>query len=125
MRWVEVIALRSLANTDRRFVQELLDQILGQKGRGCPASIRVYRRSIVETDLSIHFHWDEETKLPCESALGQRLCSALKGLGLINHSIWVEMEALEWPAAPLPGRGVAFKSKVPGNPKREGRRMKE
>jgi len=95
MKWIEIITLRFLAKADRQFVEELLDQISQQKGRGCPASIRVYRRCVVETDLTIHFHWEAETRTPCESALGQRLTNALRDLGLIHHSIWVEVEGLK------------------------------
>lgn len=103
MRWIEIITLRSLAKTHRQFVEKLLAQIVTERGRGCPASIKVYRRFIVETDLSIHFYWETGALPPCASPLGQRLTSALKGLGLINHSIWVEAETLERPAALVSG----------------------
>jgi len=32
-----------------------------------------------------------------KSSLGLRLSSALKNLGLLNHSVWVETAALEFP----------------------------
>jgi len=95
MKYVEIITLRSLAEADKRLIDELLHQLVVQKDSGFPASIRIYHHSIVETDLSIHILWDAEDKHPSKSLLGQRLAYALKGLGLLNHSLWVEAAALE------------------------------
>ena len=95
MKWVEVITLRSLAKVDRQLVDELLRQVVKTKTPGHPSEIRIYHHSVVETDLSIHIYW--ETKLPHqgESPLGQQLSYALKSLGLLNHSVWVETGAWE------------------------------
>ena len=94
MKWIEIITLRSLAKANRQLVDELLRQVFKQKEPGLPASIRIYHHPTVETDLSIHIHWEMGAQHPCESPLGQRLSYALKGLGLLNHSIWVETAAL-------------------------------
>jgi hypothetical protein len=90
MRWVEVITLRSLAKVNPQLLDQLLGQFVRSKTRGDPPEIRVYHHSIVETDLSIHIHWETKGQPPRESPLGQQLSYALKGLGLLNHSVWVE-----------------------------------
>lgn len=95
MKWVEIITLRSLAKAKRQLVDELLRQVFKQKESGLAASIRVYHRPAIETDLSIHIHWEDGLQHPSESPLGQQLSYALKGLGLLHHSIWVEAAATE------------------------------
>jgi hypothetical protein len=94
MKWIEVITLRSLAKTNRQIVDELLRQVYKQKKSGLAASIRVYHHPTIETDLSIHIHWQAGARPPGESPLGQQLSYALKGLGLLHHSIWVEAAAM-------------------------------
>ena len=95
MKCIEIITLRSLGKESRQLVDELLRQVFEQRESGFPASIRVYHHNIVETDVSIHLHWEGEAQRPCESPLGQRLSYALKGLGQLNHSLWVEAAVLE------------------------------
>ncbi|MFZ2445160.1 MAG: hypothetical protein WAW37_02270 [Syntrophobacteraceae bacterium] len=93
MKCVEIITLRSLAKDNRKLVDELLRQVSEQKGLGSPASIEIYHHPIIETDLSIHIHWEIQGQNPYKSPLGQQLSYALKGLGLLNHSLWVEAAA--------------------------------
>jgi hypothetical protein len=58
--------------------------------------IKVYYNSVVETDLSIHIHWKSESGSQNKSPLGLRFSSALRNLGLLNHSVWVETASLEF-----------------------------
>ncbi len=95
MKCVEVITLRSLAKDNRKKVDELLRQVLRErKEPGFPASIRVYRHPMVETDLSIHIQWELEGQYPGKSPLGELLSYTLKGVGLLNHTLWVELEEI-------------------------------
>jgi hypothetical protein len=91
LKCLEIITLRSLAKDKMQLVDEILREVFKLKESGLPASIRVYQHPIVETDLSIHIHWEVEAQDPRESPLGQRLSYVLKGLGLVNHSLWVEL----------------------------------
>ena len=95
MKWIEIITLRSLVKENRKLVDELLHQVSQQKESGPAASIRVYHHPTVETDLSIHIYWETEAHKPSSSPLGQQLSYALKGLGLLNYSIWVEAAAMQ------------------------------
>lgn len=94
MKWIEIISLRSPSKIDRQFIDELMNGV----GRSDEATdtpshleeIRAYHHFVVETDLSIHIYWESEKESQQKSPLGLRLSSALKPLGLLNHSVWVE-----------------------------------
>lgn len=95
MKWIEIITLRSLVKENRQAVDELLSQICQQKQSGPGFLIRVYHHPAVETDLSVHIHWETEAHHLSKSPLGQQLYYALKELGLISYSIWREVAAVE------------------------------
>jgi hypothetical protein len=101
MRWVEIITLRSPMNINRQFVDELLKEVReSDSSTDTPkhlVGIKIYRHSVVESDLSIHIYWKSESGSRHKSALGLRLSHALRNLGLLNHSLWVETGDLEFP----------------------------
>ncbi len=99
MKWVEIISLRSPENINKQLVDELLKSVTDSDS-DMPnhlIEIKIYHRSVVETDLSIHIYWKSEPGDKDKSPLGLRLSSALKPLGLLNHSVWVETGAREFP----------------------------
>ena len=96
MKWVEIITLRSPANVDTLFMDELLKQVDKSDTPKHLLGIRIYHHSIVETDLSIHIYWGSEAGVQRKSPLGLKLSYALKNLGLLNHSVWVETGAIEF-----------------------------
>ena len=102
MKWVEIISLRCPTNIDAPFVDELLKGISeSDSATDTPehlVEIRVYHHSIVETDLSIHIYWESEPGSQDKSPLGLRFSSALRDLGLVNHSVWVETAVREFVA---------------------------
>ena len=99
MKWVEIISLRCAANIDTLFVNELLKGISESDSATDTlehlVEIRGYHHSIVETDLSIHIYWKSEPGSQNKSPLGLRFSSALKPLGLLNHSVWIERASRE------------------------------
>ena len=101
MKWVEIISLRCATHIDTPFVNELLKGISESDAvTDAPehlVGIREYHHSVVETDLSIHLYWECESGSQDKSPLGLRVSSALRDLGLLNHSVWVETAALEFP----------------------------
>ena len=91
MRWLEVIKLRVAGNGEG-----LLDELFRQmdkagQDRGL-VEIKTYRHAALETDLSLHLRWESERPEQHGSILGLRLAQALKELGLIDYSIWIEEE---------------------------------
>ncbi len=95
MKCVEIITLRSLSNIDIGFLNQLLMEECKSDTAEHPAEIRIYRHSVVETDLSIHIYWESEPGSRHKSPLGLKFSYALRNLGLLNHSVWVEKTALE------------------------------
>lgn len=104
MKWIEIITLRSPSRIDGQFISELLNGVdESDEATDAPmqlVEIRVYHHSEVETDLSIHIHWESEKESQDKSPLGLRLSSVLKPLGLLNHSVWFETAAREFAATP-------------------------
>jgi hypothetical protein len=102
MKWVEIITLRSPGNINRELIDELLKGVDESDAVTDTSKhlveIKIYRHTVVETDLSIHIYWESEKEGQCESPLGLRLCSALKPWGLLNHSVWIEAAAREFAA---------------------------
>ena len=47
--------------------------------------------------MSIHIYWKSESGSQNKSPLGLKFSYALKNLGLLNHSVWVEAGNLEFP----------------------------
>jgi hypothetical protein len=95
MKWIEIITVRFIAKTNGQLIDELLRQLTQQKESGLPASIRFYNHSTVETDLSIHLLWETQAQPSGKSLLGQQLSYALKELGWLSYSIWVQAASQE------------------------------
>ena len=93
--------MRSPSEINGQFVDELLkganESDAAADRPQHPVEIKLYHHSVVETDLSIHIYWKSELGSQNKSPLGLRLSSALKTLGLLNHSVWVETAAIEFP----------------------------
>ena len=100
MKWVEIINLRSSGKIDSAVIDEILTGI-GESD--CSTSslchlleIKTYNQPLVETDLSIHIYWESETISESRSPLALRIYSALKNMGLLNYSAWVEISDREF-----------------------------
>jgi hypothetical protein len=99
MKWVEIITLRSPSKINGQFIDEPLkgvDESDSPTDTPKPlVEIIIYHHSVVETDLSIHIFWESEKGNQDKSPLGVGFSSALKTLGLLNHSVWIERAARE------------------------------
>ncbi len=100
MKSIEIITLRSPLKIDEQFINELLkgvNEIDAMADRPQHlVEIKIYHHSVVETDLSIHIYWKSEPGSRNKSLLGLKFSSALKPLGLLNHSVWIETTALKF-----------------------------
>jgi hypothetical protein len=110
MKWVEIITVRSPLNINKELVDDFLKvPEESDWGTDIPkylVDIKIYSHAVVETDLSIHIHWESEEESKSKSPLGLRFVSALKPLGLLNHSVWVETAAREFVAFPQESRNA-------------------
>ncbi len=99
MKWVEIITLRSPSKIKGQFIDELLKGV-SESDSDTPnhlIEITIYHHSVVETDVSIYIFWESEKETQDKSPIGLRFSSALKPMGLLNHSVWVETAALKFP----------------------------
>jgi hypothetical protein len=90
MKWVEVIKLRS-AGKDSQLIEELLRSIEKFNQRGL-VEMNTFHHAALESDWSIHLHWESERPEQHGSSLGLRLAQVLKEFGLVDHSVWIEEE---------------------------------
>jgi hypothetical protein len=90
MQWLEIIKLRS-AGKDNRLLEELLLSVKKFNQSGL-VERRTFRHAALESDWSVHLHWESEQPEQNGSSLGLRLAKALEEFGLVDHSTWVEKE---------------------------------
>jgi hypothetical protein len=102
MKWVEIITLRSASKINGQFIEELLKGVVESDSSTDTsnrlAEIKIYHQSVVETDLSIHIFWESEPGSQNKSPIGVKIYFALRPLGLLNHSVWVETASREFVA---------------------------
>ncbi|MGD2272924.1 MAG: hypothetical protein PVI06_21180 [Desulfobacterales bacterium] len=93
MKWIELIQLRSV-DSNRKLLESKLQRLINEvtKKRKKKA-IMAYCRLSIDTDFSIHIFHDSKEVETTGSRLGLRLVDALKEFGLVNHSIWLEMNS--------------------------------
>ncbi len=90
MKWLEIIELRSTCS-NRTFLESQLKGLIDEVNQAArQQKIKVYSHITVETDFNIHLYHDSKEADFSGSPLGQRLASALKEFGLVNHSVWIE-----------------------------------
>ena len=88
MKWTEVVQLRA-ADSHLTILESRLKELIhtiGNKSRR--QGVMIYRRSLINTDYSIHILHDSSKVESQGSHLGLQLAAALKEYGLVNHSIW-------------------------------------
>lgn len=92
MNWVEVIHLRITENAIERIVP-IVQQLAGEaRVEGSCQEISIYRRTLLDTDLSILlFHTTRKIEKD-GSSLGLRIASALKDFGMVDHNTWHEIQ---------------------------------
>lgn len=90
MSWFEVIHLR-VTGWETEKIVPLVQQLVGEAlDEGSCREIKMYRRAMVDTDLSILLFHDTMNIEINGSDLGLRITSALKEYGMVNHTAWLE-----------------------------------
>ncbi len=92
MSWLEVIHLR-MTDLQSEQCKRTVKQLVSEARReGVCRKIKMYRRALVDTDLSIHLIHDTQQVEANGSSLGLRIASALKKFGMIHHTVWTGIE---------------------------------
>ncbi len=87
MSQLEIIHLRSSAEPLESLGQRIRES-LGPVGES--SQITLYRRDGLETDVAVHIRHQEALE-EAPSRLGLQLASALRALGLVEHTLWQEL----------------------------------
>ena len=92
MRWHEVIHLRVIDQEYDRLISiftQLLDEI-HEKERYL--KVKLFRRAQIETDVCFHLLHESNNAEVAGSPVGLRLAEALKPFGMVNHTVWTQID---------------------------------
>ena len=93
MKWIEIIELQSV-DCNRELLESQLQQLINEVEKETnKQTITAYNRVLIDNDFSIHLIHNSKKAERTGSQLGLRLSLALKEFGLVNHSVWVEMQS--------------------------------
>ena len=87
MNRIEIIRIRLARSNVDDVLAKLKDLASGLD----KMDIEIYRHIAVDTDIAIHLLIQSTDSPSASSETGQHLASALKELGLVNHSVWVKI----------------------------------
>jgi hypothetical protein len=90
MKWVEIIHLRTIHHQIDTLLDDLAEPARAFEPDKDLLAIKIYRHPRLDTDMSIHLHWNGDPREVLESALGLRLAHLFSEYGLADHSVWVE-----------------------------------
>lgn len=90
MTWLEMINIRTARVIEAGKIIELCRQSLQSGGLEKLLKLTVYCSAKYPTDISVHFDWESDPGP--KSPLGSLLSSALREVGLISHTLWIEQE---------------------------------
>ena len=90
MRWIEIINVRSGETLNQLLIDELMKPFDQKKKIKGLTGKNIYRNALIETDLSVHIHWNINSLSPLGSVIGVHIAEILKGYGLVSHNIWAE-----------------------------------
>jgi hypothetical protein len=89
MRRLEIIHLRWFGGPLDTLSRQIRESL--RAAEDSSEVITIYRRHGLETDIAIHIHHSELNNGEGSSTLGLRLASALRALGLVEHTTWEEL----------------------------------
>jgi len=91
MKILEIIELRSGSKQFKFLKLELNSLInkLNKESNDC--TIKIYSHLFVDSDISIHLHYDSNKTDINGSPIGLQIISILKEFGLTYHHIWCEL----------------------------------
>ncbi len=89
MSHLEIIHLRSSGEP----LESLGRRIRESLGPEIRAEVALYRRHGLETDVAVHIRHPEVREDNGPGRLGLRLASALRSLGLVEHTLWEKLTA--------------------------------
>ncbi len=89
MRRLEIVHLRLSGPLPETLIRDIQESVAKQSGL---LELRIYRSLCVGADLSIHLHIDARSDDAHVTELGLRLTDALKEYGMVERTLWSEVE---------------------------------
>ena len=93
MKCLEIIDLRSTGYNKKLIKRELTKFISALNKDTEQQIIKMYDHGVIDTDFSVHLSNETKNTNINESALGIQLADYMKEFGLVNHSVWIEVES--------------------------------
>ncbi|MFC1539483.1 hypothetical protein ACFL6H_08665 [Candidatus Latescibacterota bacterium] len=93
MKWLEIIEIQSIDCNQELFGSQLQKVINEVEMETNKQTVIGYRHAIIDNNFSIHLIHDSKEVEKHGSKLSIRLATILKEIGLVNHSIWIEMHS--------------------------------
>ncbi len=90
MTWLEIISIRTAGLREAGRVFKICSRIFQSISIEKLSNLTVFCNARYATDISIHLHWKSDPGQ--RSVLGLEVVSALKDLGLISHTLWIEQD---------------------------------
>ncbi len=95
MKWAEVIMVRSPGSSVEILDATLQDLINEVALEAEHEAIRIFRREKLGSDICIVLFHSRKKMRAEGSLLGLHLVAALKEVGLVNHTIWSEIDKID------------------------------
>ena len=88
MTTLEIVRLRAVGKP----IAILSTQIAETVESTSSNTVTIYRRTGLDTDLAVHIRTHEAASTSERSAVGTRLASELRAYGIVEHTVWTEMD---------------------------------
>jgi hypothetical protein len=88
MSWLEIITVRTAGNIEfmkaLQFCREMNQDLTAEE----KTSVKVFRNTNYDMDLSIHIYRDTAEEIPSKTACGIQLSKLLNRYGIVDHNVW-------------------------------------
>ena len=91
-RWIEVVHLRSGRDDVAEVAGILGERLAEAAGFTTVVQVRMLRNQMSESDLRIHIHHETRDDQMPDQGLGRSVIELCAERGLINRTLWIEME---------------------------------
>ena len=95
MKWLEMIKLQTATDFEREAsdkIAELARDVLNSRESSGLREITFYNHAFIPGCFAMQLAWDTEIPKIHGSLLGLRLTQTMKSLGLVDHSLWMEVQ---------------------------------
>jgi len=92
MKYLEIIELCTVGSNRAHMEVTIRELCSRLRDTNHGHTVSSYSHGFLETDYSIHVRYEKDTRDGHPSAAGQEIAEALKQLGIVNHTVWIETE---------------------------------